>query len=391
MELTRRDARLLVTILLVSAGGVVQSVVTQTPVAAAAIANVQIGTAAQCACAAVTPALGAASTAGNLLVATVSDASTSGFSAPAGWIRAAAASGAASQAEIWYYPNNPGGITSATFTSGGLVFTFTVAQLSEWSGVVTSSPLEASGTATAAASGSVTASTSGATTVSGELGIASFTAGASAGTFTRGAGWNNLGGSSSTLTQYTADYRLGLAAGAVSDAQSSTVSGAWGAVIATFKPVTPCTGGVLGLSAPASVDFGTIALTGQDQAKSTNVVLTPDDESGALSGWKITGTSTLFTNAGGKTLPASATTVSAASAATVAGSCTIPTNTVSYSPAVVLPAGSGPPTPAKLFNAAGGSGAGPNNVTLTFGLAIPANAYNGSFSSTWTFAIASGP
>jgi hypothetical protein len=56
-----------------------------------------------------------------------------------------------------------------------------------------------------------------------------------------------------------------------------------------------------------------------------------------------------------------------------------------------LPAGSSPPTAAKLYNAALNTGGGPATVTLTFQLTVPANAYSGSYSSTWTFTIASGP
>jgi len=58
---------------------------------------------------------------------------------------------------------------------------------------------------------------------------------------------------------------------------------------------------------------------------------------------------------------------------------------------VTLPAGSIPPTAVKLFKAASNTGSGPTNVTLSFQLAVPANAYRGTYTSTWTFAIVSGP
>jgi hypothetical protein len=67
----------------------------------------------------------------------------------------------------------------------------------------------------------------------------------------------------------------------------------------------------------------------------------------------------------------------------------LPTNSVAYP--VTLPAGATAPAAAKLYDAAANTGAGPTNVTLTFQLAVPANAYNGSYTSTWTFTIASGP
>jgi hypothetical protein len=58
---------------------------------------------------------------------------------------------------------------------------------------------------------------------------------------------------------------------------------------------------------------------------------------------------------------------------------------------VTLPAGSSPPTAVKLYNAAANTGEGPTNVTLKFQLSIPANTYHGTYTSTWTFAIVSGP
>ena len=58
---------------------------------------------------------------------------------------------------------------------------------------------------------------------------------------------------------------------------------------------------------------------------------------------------------------------------------------------VTVPAGSSPPGAAKLYNAAASSGAGPVTVELTTHLAVPANVRVGSYSSTWTLSIASGP
>jgi hypothetical protein len=57
-----------------------------------------------------------------------------------------------------------------------------------------------------------------------------------------------------------------------------------------------------------------------------------------------------------------------------------------------LPAGATTaPTATKLFNAPLGSGMGDQTVTPTWTLAIPANAYAGSYTSTWTLSLVSGP
>ena len=54
-------------------------------------------------------------------------------------------------------------------------------------------------------------------------------------------------------------------------------------------------------------------------------------------------------------------------------------------------AGATAPTAVKIYNAAAATGRGPADVTLGVQLAVPGNAYSGSYSSTWTFTIASGP
>ena len=70
--------------------------------------------------ASITPTLPSASTAGNLLVAVLGNhntGSSAGFSGPANWVSAVGVFGSGTgRVEIWYYANNPGGITSATFT-----------------------------------------------------------------------------------------------------------------------------------------------------------------------------------------------------------------------------------------------------------------------------------
>jgi hypothetical protein len=158
-------------------------------------------------------------------------------------------------------------------------------------------------------------------------------------------------------------------------------------VVAAFSPA--CSGGSLSLSAPTSATFPSFTLNGTDQTATTTVDLTPDDETGSDSGWNITGTSTTLTNGSGRTLPVTATQETVASTAAASGNCSLPTNSVGYP--LTLPAGPTPPTPVKLYNAAAGSGWGPVKATLTFRLSVPANSFRGIYTSTWTFAIVSGP
>jgi hypothetical protein len=153
-----------------------------------------------------------------------------------------------------------------------------------------------------------------------------------------------------------------------------------------YSYVAPCSAGGLSLTAPGSVSLPALTLSGADQTLSTTVGLTTDDENGL--GWNLSATSTTFTN-GSATLPTTATTITSGSASAASGNCSLPTNSVVFP--VTLPAGSTPPASAKLFNAAVNSGAGPTTVTLGVRVAIPASARTGSYSSTWTFTLASGP
>jgi len=160
-------------------------------------------------------------------------------------------------------------------------------------------------------------------------------------------------------------------------------------VIVAYK--VTCTGGTLGIAAPSSITFPGVTLHGLDQSVTTTGTFTPDDETGSGSGWKLSAYATAWSDGHGNTLPAP--TVTAASTSLATGPCVVPTPTVSY-PTSALGATAG--TATKIYNAAAGTGTGPANVTLTFSQSVPANQKIGtttpdSFTSTWTFTIASGP
>ena len=84
-----------------------------------------------------------------------------------------------------------------------------------------------------------------------------------------------------------------------------------------------------------------------------------------------------------------ATTITGASGSPASGNCSLPTNSITYP--VTLPAGTTPPTAADLFDAGLNTGEGPTNVTLTANVAVPANAVAGTYSSTWSLSMSSGP
>src|SRR5581483_5783455 len=163
----------------------------------APVANVQMGPVVKTTTASVTLTLPAASTAGTLLVATVASNRNSAFSSPGtGWSQAAQIGQLNAAAGIWYYADNPGGISSVTFTdtSG----TSTAGQLSEWRGVLAGSPVDKTGTKTATLLATSVTPSAGSVTTAGELAVTStaqYMLLPSTATYTPGTGWTNLGNS----------------------------------------------------------------------------------------------------------------------------------------------------------------------------------------------------
>lgn len=133
-------------------------------------------------------------------------------------------------------------------------------------------------------------------------------------------------------------------------------------------------------------------LDGTDRVATYTLTLTVTDATGSGNGWKLTITSTQFTTGGGSphTLPTSASTITGVTASCVASTtCANPINNVIYP--VAAPAASSPPTAVAFYNAAANTGMGKFTVTPTVSVSIPANSYAGSYSSTVTLAIVSGP
>ena len=343
----------------------------------------------------VTLTLPAASTAGNLLIATFSGwGDSSSSSGPGGWSLAIETSGSQTRrTSIWYYTNNPGGITSAQFTLGAST-TWIAGQMSEWSGMDTLAPLDVSNRNNQASGTTFTNSGGATTSYNNELAVAVYQedlSSASTATFTPGSGWTNFGntGATSATNLYTSDYKQPIASATTpSETQTSTVSASvgWLGAIATFASVPTCTGGSLTL-ATSSVNFNT-TLNGTNRTATTQPTFTPSDLTGSNAGWNIQVTSTQFTT-GSHTLSTTAATLTSASRTATGGTCILPTNAVGYP--VTVPAGAGPPAAVKIYNAAANTGEGSANVTLNFSLAIPASAFAGTYTSTWTFTIASGP
>lgn len=184
----------------------------------------------------VTGTLPAASTAGSLLVATLtSDESSNKSTPPAGWVLASQADQTgAGRSEIWYYPSNPGGLSSFQFALNPATH-FGEVQITEWTGA-TAAPLDQAGSTTVAVATTTTVNTTaGATTVAGELVITDEAYTISAGqTFTSGASYTSL--VNDTTNGYSSEYALNAGIGVQSETVATSQATPWANVIATFKP-----------------------------------------------------------------------------------------------------------------------------------------------------------
>jgi WxL domain surface cell wall-binding len=155
------------------------------------------------------------------------------------------------------------------------------------------------------------------------------------------------------------------------------------------------TAGTLGFATtPAAVTFPSTALNGQNKTVTVQQPLDIADATGSGAGWNITATSTQFKTTGGNTLPLGSVTVASAPGAPTCDTnvtCTVGgATTVAFPYTLPSAAGTGP-TATKLYNAPANTGMGDQTVSPTWTLAIPGNAYAGSYSSTWTLSLVSGP
>jgi len=136
-----------------------------------------------------------------------------------------------------------------------------------------------------------------------------------------------------------------------------------------------------------------LTLNGDDQTATYTLPVQVVDARGLAvgGGWNLTVTSTQFSDGSGHTIPASASTITGVTSGCQSGStCTLPTNNVSNSN-LALPAGSGPPTAVKYYNAANATGLGRINVNATVAVVVPANTIAATYSSTITVSTVAGP
>jgi len=137
-----------------------------------------------------------------------------------------------------------------------------------------------------------------------------------------------------------------------------------------------------------------VTLNGVDQSVNYTLPVIVIDARGGTNGWNLTVTSTTFTDGSagtGHNFGANASTITAVTPTCGTNStCLLPINNVANTN-LGLPGASA--AAVKYFNAssAAGAGRGTINVDATVAVAIPANVFAGSFTSTVTVAIINAP
>ena len=160
-----------------------------------------------------------------------------------------------------------------------------------------------------------------------------------------------------------------------------TTTAALAATLTATATVSGTAGISLNLPSNPSVSS---TLDGTDQTVTYAPVLGVVDARGTGAGWNLTVAATNFSDGAGHTLAPG--TITGVTAACKGGStCTAPSSSGITYPLTVGG------TAAKFFNAAVASGLGKVDVTPTFSVSIPGNAYAGTYTSTVTLASVSGP
>jgi hypothetical protein len=158
-----------------------------------------------------------------------------------------------------------------------------------------------------------------------------------------------------------------------------------GAALAGTVTATATVTGASGLSLnlPANPAISD-TLTGSDQTVTYQPDLGVVDARGSGAGWNLSVSQTAFTDGAGHTLAAGSIT-GASQACHSQSTCTAATSSGITYPLTLSTSA------AKFFNAALNTGLGYIDVTPTFSVAIPGNAYAGTYTSTITFTAATGP
>ncbi len=193
-----------------------------------------------------------------------------------------------------------------------------------------------------------------------------------------GTSWRSVTSNSALTQTQVDDLRLRVTLGGTGASSAGFAYAAYASV---------ATAGVLSATVPFAPGFSA-TLNGSDQTAIYDTPISVADTRAEASGWNLSVGTTQFSTAGPNpsTLPPNASSISTVASACEAAPCTTPTNSLAYPITVIAGA-----APVKFFNAASGTGSGQFTITPTTGVQIPANADSGTYTSTVTYTVASGP
>jgi alpha-tubulin suppressor-like RCC1 family protein len=181
-----------------------------------------------------------------------------------------------------------------------------------------------------------------------------------------------------------------------------------GSSVPSSPAVTVTPVGILSMTSPTSLTWAVTGSGGNQSAVdavSGDQQLTATDNTGTGAGWNVTVSATTFTN-GTHTLPNSAVLIfsgslsspasTTAPTAACATSCTLPTDTTTYPVAITTAASS--PTTYKIYDTSTSTGEGVITIggsaaanPIGWWVQVPASVYTGSYTSTVTLSVVSGP
>lgn len=220
----------------------------------------------------IAPAFGQATTTGHCLIARLVWVGSNAITTTAsGWSQAfTQANGTATKTAIWFKPNSAAGETAPTFTSTSA--TYMAGDLSEWSGLDTTSPLDQTGGATGSSTGPGTSLSADAATGDVQIAVVGTSTNKS-GTLTFTDGWSPAAtpagsaqgtGTTSNTKHAWFSANIGNGNGAYNFLTISA-SQTWAIAMATFKtpPVPPNAPTGLQVYSGAASPSGGPAMTGQ--------------------------------------------------------------------------------------------------------------------------------
>jgi hypothetical protein len=157
------------------------------------------------------------------------------------------------------------------------------------------------------------------------------------------------------------------------------------------------TAGSLTIAAPTTVHFAA-TLNGLDQTVNATQAIDVLDNRGSGAGWNVTLSATTFTDDATPAHTLATDSISDGTTGVSGGptsecdsgvTCTTASNTVEYP--VAITTAETDPTAVNILSADADTGLGGQTWTHTMHLKVPGNAVAGTYSSTWTYSVTTGP